>query len=262
MAKRVSKRLHRRWPTTPAARPPARRSRAPRAPPERTPWWPTSPAARITPAASSSRVTFTIAKATPTVTVSDAGGTYNGSHLPGHGPGERRRRLETVSPTLTYYAGSRPPARRLQRPPARLERTPSWPTSPAAPDYSSASSSTVTFTIAKAHADGHRQRCRRHVQRQSTFPATALVNGGATLESVSTDADLLRRQHGHRHALSARPERGWNVHRGGQLRRQRGLRRAASSNVDVHDRQGHADRHRQRCRRHVQRQSPSRPRHW
>ena len=78
-----------------------------RARPARTPWWPTSPAARTTPPASSQPVTFTIAKATPTVTVSDAGGTYSGSTLPGHGHGQRRQPVwKAVAPTLAYYAGS------------------------------------------------------------------------------------------------------------------------------------------------------------
>ena len=55
--------------------------------------------------------TFTIGQATPRLSVSDAGGTYNGTAFPasasvtgvGGAPGSS---LEGVSPTLTYYAGS------------------------------------------------------------------------------------------------------------------------------------------------------------
>ena len=66
-------------------------------------------------AAQSSPLTFTINKATPTLTLSDAGGTFNGSAfaatslVSGVVSGvdtTPAATLEGVSPTLTYYAGS------------------------------------------------------------------------------------------------------------------------------------------------------------
>ena len=61
--------------------------------------------------ARSAQVTFTIARATPTVVVVDAGGTYSGSLLRRHGDrggSERPGGHEPggCSPSLTYYAGS------------------------------------------------------------------------------------------------------------------------------------------------------------
>ena len=78
-------------------------------------------------------LTFTIGKATPSVTVTDAGGTFSGQAFPaaarvaGVG-GTQAASLESVTPTLTYYAGGTPLSGR-PRPPAR---TRSWHPSPAA----------------------------------------------------------------------------------------------------------------------------------
>ncbi len=51
--------------------------------------------------------TFMIAKATPTLTVTDAGGTYNGTAFPATWTlnGVTNGSLEDVTPTLTYYVG-------------------------------------------------------------------------------------------------------------------------------------------------------------
>ena len=54
----------------------------------------------------STPTTFTISQATPTVAVSDAGGTYSGSAFPATATVNGNGSLETVTPTLTYYAGS------------------------------------------------------------------------------------------------------------------------------------------------------------
>ena len=56
--------------------------------------------------ATSTPATFTIAQATPAVTVSDAGGTYTGSSFPASGHVNGSGSLESVTPTLIYYAGS------------------------------------------------------------------------------------------------------------------------------------------------------------
>src|SRR5205085_4708052 len=61
--------------------------------------------------ANSSPVTFVIAKATPTVSVSDVGGTYRGSSFPASDTvtgisGLPTSSLEGVTPTLLYYVGS------------------------------------------------------------------------------------------------------------------------------------------------------------
>ena len=51
-------------------------------------------------------MTFAISKAAPTVTVSDAGGTYSGSGFPATGLVNGGATLESVGTTLAYYAGT------------------------------------------------------------------------------------------------------------------------------------------------------------
>ncbi len=88
--------------------------------------------------ATSNNVTFTIAQATPTVAVSDAGGIYNGSTYPatatieGVGATVGSFTLETISPTLSYYSGSTATGTPLSGIRAWLVPIPSWPTFPAA----------------------------------------------------------------------------------------------------------------------------------
>ncbi len=105
--------------------------------------------------AASAQTTFTIAKATPTVSVSDAGGTYNGNPFPATDSvtgvsGIAGSSLEGVSPTLTYYAGSTATGTPLAGAPTTAGTYTVVASFAGSTDYNSASSSPVTFTIAKA----------------------------------------------------------------------------------------------------------------
>ena len=92
--------------------------------------------------ASSASIPLTLVQgAMPTVTVSDAGGTYNGSAFPATAlvagivsgvDNTPASSLESVTPTLTYYAGTTATGTALSVGRAWPEPTPSWPTSPAA----------------------------------------------------------------------------------------------------------------------------------
>ena len=81
---------------------------------------------------------FSITKATPVVTVADAGAIFTGSPFPATASvtgvnGNPSSSLEGVTPTLTYYAGSTAAGTPLAGARARLALTPSSPVSPAAP---------------------------------------------------------------------------------------------------------------------------------
>ncbi len=152
--------------------------------------------------ATSTPTTFTISQATPTVTVSDAGGTYNGSTFPATAlvagvvsgvDNTPASSLETISPTLTYYAGSSATGPTLAGAPIVAGTYTVVASFSGSTDYTSASSSPVTFTITQAtptvtvnDAGG--------TYNGSAFPATSLVAGvvsgvdntpASSLETVS-----------------------------------------------------------------------------
>ena len=138
----------------------------------------------------SQSVTFTISQATPTVAVSDAGGTYNGDPFPATATvtdvnGNTAASLEGVTPTIQYFDSNN----------NQLQRRRQWPgaytavaTFPGSTDYTSASQS-VTFTISQAtptvavsDAGGS--------YNSDPFPATETVtdvngNTAASLEGVT-----------------------------------------------------------------------------
>ena len=139
--------------------------------------------------AQSAAVTFTIDKATPTVTASDAGGTYNGNAFPAAATVNGAGSLEGVSPTLTYYSGTYTDPSELAYATA-LGAIPS-----AAGNYTvsayfagsahySSASALANFTIAQAtptvtvsDAGG--------VYTGQPFTATATVNGQNSLQGVT-----------------------------------------------------------------------------
>jgi hypothetical protein len=97
--------------------------------------------------AASGIATFSIGQATPTVHVSDAGGTYNGQPFPA---------TATVSgvdgtPTLTYYAGGSVSGTALAGAPVNAGTYTVLASLAGSTDYSAASAST-TFTISQAQA--------------------------------------------------------------------------------------------------------------
>ena len=98
-----------------------------------------------------SSATFTIAKATPAVTVTDAGGTYTGSSFPATATvqgidGVVRSSLEGVTPSLTYYVGSTPSGSGMATPPTNPGTYTVVATFAGSTDYTSASNS-ASFSI-------------------------------------------------------------------------------------------------------------------
>ena len=94
-------------------------------------------------------MTFTIAKATPTVNVTDAGGTYNGSAFPATVTvtgvqGSAVASLEGVTPTVTYCQGNSCSS----TPPTQAGTFTVTANFPGSADYAAAQSVPVTFTIA------------------------------------------------------------------------------------------------------------------
>jgi hypothetical protein len=99
--------------------------------------------------------TITVAKATPTVGITDGGGTYDGSPFAASvlltgvggasGPG-----LEGVGPVVTYYAGSTPTGPALGGPPTGAGTYTAVASYPGSADYAGTTGPPVTFQIAPA----------------------------------------------------------------------------------------------------------------
>ncbi len=219
--------------------------------------------------ARSVQATFTIAQATPTVSVTDAGGTYTGSPFPATatvaGSAAWRAGASRASaPTLTYYAGST----LLGAAPSAAGTYSVQASFAGSADYL-ARSVQATFTIAQATPTVRVTDAGGDVQRVA-FPATATVtgvSGPGGLEPGRCDpiAELLQWDV---HQLiaaigidranrDAGPRR--QLHRAGGLRRQHGLRRLLRTGGLWH-RPGDAGAEHQRCGRDVQRVLPSPPR--
>ncbi len=144
----------------------------------------------------SNSITFAIGQATPTVTVTDAGGAYNGSPFPAMDSvaglsGSAGSTLEGVAPTLAYYTGTTASGSPLSGAPTNAGTYTVVAGFAGSQDYGSASISatftigqaapTVTVTDAGGMFDG------------SPFPATATIAGvvsgvdntpGSSLEGV------------------------------------------------------------------------------
>ena len=106
-------------------------------------------------AAQSSPVTFTINQAMPTLTLSDAGGTFNGLAFAGASlvsgiNAVAASMLEGVNPTLTYYAGSSASGTGSATAPTSAGTFTVVASFPGSADYTAAQSSPLTFTINKA----------------------------------------------------------------------------------------------------------------
>ncbi|HXY36399.1 MAG TPA: putative Ig domain-containing protein, partial [Planctomycetaceae bacterium] len=102
----------------------------------------------------SNSTTFTIGQATPTVTVSDAGGTYNGNAFAATGAvaginGTPGSTLEGAGLAFTYYAGTTPSGTPLSGAPSTAGSYTVVASFTGSTDYVSASNST-TFTIGQA----------------------------------------------------------------------------------------------------------------
>ena len=135
--------------------------------------------------AASSNANFTIAQATPTVTVSDPGGTYNGtSTFPATALVNGAATLESVSTTLTYYDGRRPPVHPWQEHQDAAGTYTVVANFGGSADYTSATSN-ATFTIGRATPTVTVSDLGGTFSG-GAFPGTGLVNGAATLETVDT----------------------------------------------------------------------------
>jgi hypothetical protein len=108
--------------------------------------------------ATSNTATFTIAPATPKLSVSDAGGTYSGSSFKASATvvgisGTAGSSLGGVTPTLTYYVGSGTSGTNLGSTPPTAAGTYTVVASfPAITDYAATQSKPTTFVIARAAA--------------------------------------------------------------------------------------------------------------
>ncbi len=136
---------------------------------------------------SSSPATFTITQATPTVTISDAGGIYNGSKFSATAlvagvvsgvDSTPESGLETVSPTLTYYAGTSATGTALAGAPTSAGTYTVWASFPGSTDYTSGSAS-ATFTISQATPSVSVSDAGG-TYSGSTFPATTSGLEGVT----------------------------------------------------------------------------------
>jgi hypothetical protein len=98
--------------------------------------------------------TLTVTPATPSVTVSDAGGTYDGSAFAAAAQVNGSASLEGVSPTLTYYAGSQASGTPLSGAPSAAGTYTVVATFAGSADYAAATSAPLTFTISPAQLQG------------------------------------------------------------------------------------------------------------
>jgi hypothetical protein len=138
-------------------------------------------------------VTFTISRATPTLSVAD-GGTYDGSAFAATATvtgvsGTPASSLEGVSPTVTYYAGSTAAGAPLSVAPVDAGIYTVVARFAGSADYVAATSAPVTFTISRA-TPALRVVDPDGTYNGSAFDATATVAGlsgsaGSSLEGVA-----------------------------------------------------------------------------
>jgi hypothetical protein len=100
-------------------------------------------------AATDSSTTLAVTQATPTVLVTDAGGTYTGSPFAASGTVNGSATLETVGLTYAYYAGSTATGTPLSGAPTAVGTYTAVAAFAGSTDYTTASA-TTTFTIAAA----------------------------------------------------------------------------------------------------------------
>ena len=136
------------------------------------------------PAASSSPVTFSITQATPAVTVSDAGGPFTGNPYPATAMVNGAASLEGITPTLAYYVGNTATGTPSATPPSAAGTYTVVANFAGSTDYAPASSSPVTFGIGLT-VPSVTVSDLGGPYTGSPYPATAMVNGGASLEGVA-----------------------------------------------------------------------------
>jgi hypothetical protein len=138
----------------------------------------------------SATATYTIGQATPTVTVSDAGGGYNNAtpfpatETVAGVNHTAAASLEGVTPTLTYYAGTSATGTALTGVPSTVGTYTVVASFAGSTDYTSASSSAVSFNVTKGVPTVAVSDAGGASNGSTPYPATATVAGGASLEGV------------------------------------------------------------------------------
>ena len=135
-------------------------------------------------AASSSPATFNITQLTPSVTVSDLGGPYTGSPYPAMAQVNGGTSLEGITPTLAYYVGSTATGTPSATPPTTAGTYTVVANFAGSTDYAPNSSSPVTFSITQL-TPSVTVSDLGGPYTGSPYPATAHVNGGASLEGTT-----------------------------------------------------------------------------
>ncbi len=133
--------------------------------------------------AATAQTTFTITQATPTIRVTDAGGKYTGCAFPAKATVNGQSCLEGVPLTLTYYVGSTVSGSGSTAAPSKVGTYTVVASFAGSTDYSAATAQT-TFTITQATP----KVCvtaKGGTYNGSPHPATATVNGQASLEGVT-----------------------------------------------------------------------------
>ncbi len=133
--------------------------------------------------------TFTVSRATPSVTATDNGGTYNGATFTASdtvaGVNEVAAiSLEGVTLSLIYYSGTHATGTALSGAPTTAGTFTVLASFAGSTDYTSGSGST-TFTISKAAAPSVTVTDAAGVYNAAAFVATAKVGGAASVEGVT-----------------------------------------------------------------------------
>ncbi len=209
-------------------------------------------------AATSAPVTFTITRATPTVTPSDAGGAYDGSPFAATAlvrgvvagvDTTPRASLEGVAPTLTYYVGVGANGAGSTTPPTAAGTYTVVASFPGSADYAAATSATLTFTIAKVGPTISLSDIGGAYDG-SPLAAAALVSGvvaGVEHDAPRVargrrpDAHLLRREQHGRRGPGRAPRVGGHLHGRRLLRGQLRLYRGDEHLRHLHHHSGDAD---------------------
>jgi uncharacterized repeat protein (TIGR01451 family) len=142
-------------------------------------------------AAQSKPVTFTVNRATPAVTVTDAGGAYTGKPFPATArvtgvSGVAAASLEAVSPTLTYYVGSSASGTAWNVAPTAAGTYTVVASFGGSTDYRSAQSTSVTFSIARA-VPVLSVSDTGGTFKGSAFPAKVTIAGASGTPAVSLE---------------------------------------------------------------------------
>ncbi len=135
--------------------------------------------------------TFTINKASPTVSVADADGTYNGSAFDATATvkgvaGSPAPSLEGIAPTITYYAGATASGTALSGAPIAAGTYTVVASFAGSTDYVVGASAAVNFTISRA-APTVQASAMSGTYNGNVFVATATVTGVAGLPASSLE---------------------------------------------------------------------------